>query len=258
MQRSLRCIASIGTLCLLLLSFSEVHSSRVSGRIAALQTALRYILDHLITRHGKGKEFKRMGELRVRSTHAQPTVRSKPSTSSIAGLESALTQTSLHDMAVELPVIRSSDSALSAFHVLDDDQDVVLFTPAIRSSSNQAMDPFEPLGRGLSQHHVRVRHVPYIPKHGMTETHTDFLEHAGAAIVVLCDLPPSSKVATELYKQQHDFARLVVQMSDEIPTLVVLISPSSHTSSTSGFGTVLHIASCSPPALRGIAQSIFH
>ncbi|KAK3062640.1 hypothetical protein LTS18_003646 [Coniosporium uncinatum] len=198
-----------------------------------------------------------MGELRARSRFAQPTVQSKPSTS-IASLEGALKQTSLDETTIELPAVRSSDSALSAFHVLDDDEDVVLFTPAIRSSSSQIMDPFEPLGRALSKHHVRVRHVPYVPKHGMTETHAAFLEHAGAAVVVLCDVPPSSKVAAELYKQQHAFARAVGQMSDEIPMLVVLVSESSHSSSTLEFGTVLHVASFSPSALRGIAQSIFH
>ncbi|OJD31535.1 uncharacterized protein BKCO1_4700037 [Diplodia corticola] len=69
-----------------------------------------------------------------------------------------------------------------------------------RASGDAPMDPFEPLGRALSRHHSRVRHVPYVPSVGMTGTHRTFLEHASAIVlVVVCNAeqgrsrrPPSS------------------------------------------------------------------
>ncbi|KAF2454484.1 hypothetical protein BDY21DRAFT_366248 [Lineolata rhizophorae] len=47
------------------------------------------------------------------------------------------------------------------------------------------MDPFEPLGRALSRHHRRVRHVPFVPRVGLTATHGPFVALAGAVIVVV-------------------------------------------------------------------------
>ncbi|KJX96373.1 hypothetical protein TI39_contig640g00009 [Zymoseptoria brevis] len=71
---------------------------------------------------------------------------------------------------------------------------VVLFTPVItpasagKSSNNTTtVDPFEILGRALSTHHTRIRHVPYVPTIGFTETHDAFLSQADAVIVVICE-----------------------------------------------------------------------
>ncbi|TKA83058.1 hypothetical protein B0A55_00948 [Friedmanniomyces simplex] len=48
-------------------------------------------------------------------------------------------------------------------------------------------DPFEMLGIALSKQHRRVRHVPYVPSVGFTETHDHFLEKAHAVLVVSCE-----------------------------------------------------------------------
>jgi len=45
-------------------------------------------------------------------------------------------------------------------------------------------DPFEMLGRAFSKFHRRIRHVPYVPRVGFTETHDLFLREADAVIVV--------------------------------------------------------------------------
>ncbi|GAB1725840.1 hypothetical protein NU195Hw_g2565t1 [Hortaea werneckii] len=47
-------------------------------------------------------------------------------------------------------------------------------------------DPFEVLGKALSKHHRRIRHVPYVPTVGFTETHEAFLAQADAVILVSC------------------------------------------------------------------------
>lgn len=64
-----------------------------------------------------------------------------------------------------------------------------------RADADAPMDPFEPLGRALSRHHSRIRHVPYVPSVGMTGTHQAFLEHAAAVVLVVvckrgCIYPP--------------------------------------------------------------------
>jgi hypothetical protein len=79
---------------------------------------------------------------------------------------------------------------------------LVLFTPVMVpfgfSDHSQAMtktsqvrakletDPFEMLGLALSKQHSRIRHVPYIPTVGFTETHNVFTTRADALIVATC------------------------------------------------------------------------
>jgi len=48
-------------------------------------------------------------------------------------------------------------------------------------------DPFELLGKALSKHHRRIRHVPYVPSVGFTETHDAFTTQADGIIVVTCE-----------------------------------------------------------------------
>lgn len=58
-------------------------------------------------------------------------------------------------------------------------------------------DPFELLGKALSEHHRRIRHVPYVPSVGFTETHDAFLSQADGVIIVTCEperMPGRSKV----------------------------------------------------------------
>ncbi|KAK3072257.1 hypothetical protein LTR53_007156 [Teratosphaeriaceae sp. CCFEE 6253] len=62
-------------------------------------------------------------------------------------------------------------------------------------------DPFEMLGRALSKHHRRVRHVPYVPRVGFTPTHAAFLAKAHAVIVVTCEPATCADMETTLAKQ---------------------------------------------------------
>ncbi|KAI7306346.1 hypothetical protein KC326_g7869, partial [Hortaea werneckii] len=52
--------------------------------------------------------------------------------------------------------------------------------------SKLATDPFESLGKAFAKHHRRIRHVPYVPAVGFTETHEAFLAQADAVILVSC------------------------------------------------------------------------
>ncbi|KAI7235293.1 hypothetical protein KC330_g4328 [Hortaea werneckii] len=72
---------------------------------------------------------------------------------------------------------------------------LMLFTPVMISyvpapntppPSKLATDPFESLGKAFSKHHRRIRHVPYVPAVGFTDTHEAFLAQADAVILVSC------------------------------------------------------------------------
>ncbi|KAI7271847.1 hypothetical protein KC345_g7176 [Hortaea werneckii] len=58
--------------------------------------------------------------------------------------------------------------------------------PTPNTSSKITTDPFEVLGKAFSKHHRRIRHVPYVPAVGFTETHEAFLAQADAVILVSC------------------------------------------------------------------------
>ena len=71
------------------------------------------------------------------------------------------------------------------------DEDAQVDSKAPASSASRAAllttDPFEMLGIALSKQHSRVRHVPYVPSVGFTDTHDHFLENAHAVLVVSCE-----------------------------------------------------------------------
>ena len=71
---------------------------------------------------------------------------------------------------------------------------VLLFTPVLTPAGSEKaaiggdfVDPFESLGRALSQQHKRIRHVPYVPKIGFTEIHETFVSQADAVFIVICE-----------------------------------------------------------------------
>jgi hypothetical protein len=97
----------------------------------------------------------------------------------------------------------NSNQTMATLRNLPKSGAVVLFTPvltpaapaagkATNKTTVAAVDPFEILGRALSTHHARIRHVPYVPTVGFTETHDAFLSQADAVIIVICE-PMKSK-----------------------------------------------------------------
>ncbi|GAB1737994.1 hypothetical protein NU219Hw_g2505t1 [Hortaea werneckii] len=73
----------------------------------------------------------------------------------------------------------------------------VVSTPNAPPSSKIATDPFETLGKAFAKYHRRIRHVPYVPAVGFTDTHEAFLAQADAVILVSCGGGSSSD------EQQH-------------------------------------------------------
>ncbi|OCK91916.1 uncharacterized protein K441DRAFT_572362 [Cenococcum geophilum 1.58] len=161
-------------------------------------------------------------------------------------------------------------STLAKIRSLQSEDYLVLFTPMVPPlpKGNARMDPFEPLGRALSEHHKRIRHLPYGPSAGMTETHFAFLQrgqHAGAVVVVVCDHPNATSVKGNEYDNQRAFAQAALdqisssQSTPDIPTFLVLITgnQAQRGGDFSEFEVVLRSDSYTPSALRQISNHMF-
>ncbi|RMY72604.1 hypothetical protein D0862_14431 [Hortaea werneckii] len=73
--------------------------------------------------------------------------------------------------------------------------------------SKIATDPFESLGKAFAKYHRRIRHVPYVPAVGFTDTHEAFLAQADAVILVSCGGGSSSE-------EQHSAPIIKVESTD--------------------------------------------
>lgn len=118
-------------------------------------------------------------------------------------------------------ISRSSSRSLASVRSLAPEALIVLFTPVLvpskvgtAPSTKEFIDPFESLGQALSEHHKRIRHVPYVPKVGLTKTHVAFVRLAGAVVVVTCE----AGVATlESLKNQRVFADRIAELRQDLP-----------------------------------------
>ncbi|KAJ9624557.1 hypothetical protein H2203_005292 [Taxawa tesnikishii (nom. ined.)] len=96
-------------------------------------------------------------------------------------------------MSPSVRFLKSSDWSMHTLRNMSEEALVVLFTPVMpplvgsASTSLEATDPFEILGRTLSRYHARIRHVPYVPAVGLTDTHLAWLRRAGAVLTVNCE-----------------------------------------------------------------------
>ena len=104
---------------------------------------------------------------------------------------------------------RTSPKALATIRNLPKKANIVLFTPVIIPvndtdyATNPTTDPFEPLGRALSSHHSRIRHVPYIAQTGFTDTHNEIARRADAVVTVICEPDRQKQVSVT---NQMEFA----------------------------------------------------
>ena len=108
--------------------------------------------------------------------------------------------------------MKSSSRSLAIIRNLPSTSLILLLTPVTKPAAkpgksdakggNEIMDPFEAFGREISKSHKRVRHVPYVPKIGWTETHEAWLTQAAAVIVVTCQPSPAEEQNVE---QQSEF-----------------------------------------------------
>ncbi|KAF2491889.1 hypothetical protein BU16DRAFT_585060 [Lophium mytilinum] len=200
-----------------------------------------------------------MGERKYQNL-ISPTRSTAPSTTS--SLSNLLQQTSLSgiqsasgvrsNMSPTATLLHGNTTPLRALHP---SSFLVLFTPVVPPPSPSASpntDPFEPLGRALAQHHARIRHVPYVPSVGMTDTHLAFLRHAGAVVVVVvCEKGSEGR--------QWEFARSVMthkgacEELGDVPVCLVLVGGEGRGGDLGGFGSVIWSRGYGEGALREVA-----
>ncbi|KAF2177534.1 hypothetical protein K469DRAFT_510042, partial [Zopfia rhizophila CBS 207.26] len=166
-------------------------------------------------------------------------------------------------------IVRCPPTMLDRFRSLEEAEYIILFTPVVPHppSTNLAlnMDPFEPLGRSLSRHHSRIRHVPYVLSRGMTQTHIDFLRAASAVIIVICTTQEITSQNTHDYDKQTEFARCISQGLDKslksVPLLLALITDGPkkqlHYDGVDNFPAVITCSNYTPTALEDVAPKMF-
>lgn len=145
---------------------------------------------------------------------------------------------------------------------------VLLFTPVLIPASvenisreKDTIDPFEAFGRALCLYHKRIRHVPYVPKTGYTETHAAFLSQADAIITVICE-PEWDKDQSVL--RQMDFAKASLDAVEgkeaNVSNTLVLVqcgSEKHRTLANASFKHVIEVSSYDDEVAKHLAQAIF-
>ncbi|KAF2202315.1 hypothetical protein GQ43DRAFT_430874 [Delitschia confertaspora ATCC 74209] len=167
--------------------------------------------------------------------------------------------------------VRSSEAILNRFRSLHQAEYIILFTPVVPHPAGTElrldMDPFEPLGRSLSRRHSRIRHVPYVPSRGLTQTHLDFLRSAGSVIMVVCAMEYLSSQDMYGYSDQTQFAQDITRQIEQdrslvsVPILLLLITNSQgnllHQDGVKDFPAVISCTDYTPAALEEVARVMF-
>jgi len=131
--------------------------------------------------------------------------------------ESFLTDSQVDDCEV----MRLSSRSLGSLRSLPPTSLVLLLTPVLAPAHGdysdkvtETTDPFEAFGRELSKHHRRLRHVPYLPKIGMTDTHAAFIEQAAAVVVIICEPEDSTAPGISIADQQFFADEVLAKRED--------------------------------------------
>lgn len=172
-------------------------------------------------------------------------------------------------MPTTVSFTRASSQGLTTFSELSKAGSVLLFTPVLvpaspekdLSSKETGVDPFESFGRALSTYHKRIRHVPFLPKTGYTDTHAAFLSQSDAIIVVICE---STYEKDECMRCQMDFAKRTLEAvkskeANASNTLILIQSGSQQhrIEADTSFKNVIEIPSYDDEVAKELAQAIF-
>ncbi len=86
-------------------------------------------------------------------------------------------------------LIRDDQSCIPLSRILTEGDLLYVLTPVIApvepATNSVPTDPFEAFGRALAKYHRWVRHVPYLPRDGITEYHAAHINFARAIIFVI-------------------------------------------------------------------------
>ncbi|KAK4189085.1 hypothetical protein QBC35DRAFT_450550 [Podospora australis] len=143
---------------------------------------------------------------------------------------------------------------------LRDGEIILLLTPGIvpdvksleATSQEPTSDPFEPLGKALAKHHPWVRHVPYLPRHGITGTHVVHIRLATVVVFVLSGRSAEGQVS------QVSLAEITRGVCDQRPQIIVACCDVGELGPIDkSFPTIIQVPSESPSDLAAAADVIF-
>lgn len=135
--------------------------------------------------------------------------------------------------------------------VLAEDDILLLLTPVVIPPAPQnynTRDPFESLGKSLSQQCCGVRHVPYTKAHGITGAHIAFIRRVKAVIFVVTSFSDLDAAS------QPRFAEIVAEVcGDERPLIILACChvPDDEIH-TFDFSTVIRTGGFSEPHLSAV------
>ncbi|KAK0727203.1 hypothetical protein B0T26DRAFT_639157 [Lasiosphaeria miniovina] len=154
-------------------------------------------------------------------------------------------------------VVQDSQSYLPLSKVLNDGDILLLLTPGVPpqiSPANSAptSDPFEPLGKALAKHHPWVRHVPYLPRNGISGTHVVHIRLATTVIFVISGPPRHGQ------RSQVALAEIARAVSEHRPQIIVACCNLEDLGPLeSSFPAIIHIPNYSPAELEAAANVLF-
>jgi GNAT superfamily N-acetyltransferase len=159
-----------------------------------------------------------------------------------------------------LPSVDNSQSCLPLSKRLKDGDIILLLTPGVvpevsplnRDPKNPPSDPFEPLGKALARHHPWVRHVPYLPRNGITGTHVVHIRLAAAVIFVISGPPrhgqPAQVALAEITRELCEHRPQVILACCDVQELGAL---------EKSFPTIIQAPSFAPLDLEAAADALF-
>ncbi|KAK4152642.1 hypothetical protein C8A00DRAFT_34673 [Chaetomidium leptoderma] len=157
--------------------------------------------------------------------------------------------------------VQDSQSCIPLSNQLKDGDIILLLTPGIvpevspsnRDADNPPSDPFEPLGKALARHHPWVRHVPYLPRNGITGTHVVHISLAAVVIFVISGPPRQGQPS------QVDLAGITRSLCEHHQPQIILtccdtqeLGPLEKT-----FPTIIAAPSCASADLEAAADVLF-
>lgn len=158
----------------------------------------------------------------------------------------------------ETVVIQDAGTYLPLSRLLKDGDIILLLTPAVPPKPTSYppkasdSDPFEPLGRALARYHPCVRHVPYLPRNGITATHRAHIRLASVVVFVISG-PTISRQTSQVA-----LAEITRNFCESRPQIILAccgvrsLGPLERT-----FPTIVQIPDYSPSELEGAARSLF-
>lgn len=157
-------------------------------------------------------------------------------------------------------VIHDSQSYLPLSKPLKDGDIILLLTPgtvpdvtaAGKDPKAPTSDPFEPLGRALAKRHPWVRHVPYLPRNGITGTHVVHIRLASVVIFVISGPPGEGQTS------QVSLAEITRGVCESRPQVIVACCDASELGALDkSFPAIVQIPGFAPSDLEAAAAVLF-